>query len=137
VVSFYRSVGDVSLLVNSAWTARDVLVHLVFWHESFARNVDDLAHGLRPTPLRGTYAELGRRAAEEAEGRSIEELLTRLMAAQRGIEESIFDPRVTSIPYKVGSRPYSPAEHLSIVNEHVGNHLSKVESVYAARTGSS
>jgi hypothetical protein len=131
LVDFYRRVGGATVPVNAKWTARDALVHVVFWHESFARNVGDLARGVKPAPLKGTYAELGRRAATEAEGRSIEELLTRLMSAQSVIEESILDPRVVSIPYKIGSRPYSPAEHLSIVNEHVGGHLSKVESAYA------
>ena len=133
VVQFYQSIGDIAVLVNATWTARDTLVHVVFWHESFARNVGNLARGVKPTPLKGTYPELGRRATAEAEGCSTEELLTRLTDAQRAIEESIFDSRVTSIPYKVGSRPYSPSEHLSIVNEHVGDHLSKVESAYAAR----
>jgi hypothetical protein len=49
-----------------------------------------------------------------------------LAAAQETIEESIFDPKVVSIPYKVGSRPYAPAEHLSVVNDHVAGHLSQV-----------
>lgn len=130
-VEFYRGVDDTAVLVNSTWTARDALVHVVFWHESFARNVGDLARGVKPTPLKGTYAELGRRASKEAEGCTIEELLSRLMSAQRIIEEAIVSPLVISIPYKVGSRPYTPAEHLGIVNDHVGGHLAKVESAYA------
>jgi hypothetical protein len=136
LVDFYRSVGDVSVMVNSRWTARDALVHVVFWHESFARNVSDLARGVRPVPHKGTYAELGRRAADEAEGCSIEDLVTRLTCAQSVIETTILDLGVTSIPYKAGSRPYTPAEHLSVVNDHVGDHLAKVEAAYAARSRS-
>lgn len=132
LVVFYRGVGDAAVLVNSTWTARDALVHVVFWHESFARNVRDVACGMKPAPLKGSYAELDRRAAAEAEGQSTEGLLTRLICAQRVIEESILDPRVVSIPYKVGSRQYSPGEHLSVVDEHISGHLAKVESAYAA-----
>lgn len=131
VVDFYQNVDDPTIMVNTTWTARDVLVHVVFWHESFARNVRDLANGVRPTPLKGTYIELGRRAADEAVDRSIEELLARLIGAQQAVEEFIYDPYVTSIPYKVGSRPYSPAEHLGVVNEHVSHHLREVQSAAA------
>jgi len=136
VVEFYRGIGDASVLVNTTWTARDVLVHLVFWHESFARNVRDLAGGVKPTPLKGTYAQLGRQAAAEARGLCVEELLVRLAAAQGVVERCVFEPGVVSIPYKVGSRPYGPAEHLSVVNEHVAAHLGKVRLAYAVQAAS-
>lgn len=132
LTDLYRSIGEASALVNSAWTARDALVHVVFWHESFARNVRDLAGGIRPTPLKGTYAELGERASAEAQGLPVKELLGRMISAQRIIEQSVYNPLVTSIPYKVGSRPYGADEHLKIVNEHVRGHLNQVRTAYAA-----
>lgn len=132
LVAVYRSIGEASALVNSAWTARDALIHVVFWHESFARNVHDLARGIKPTPLKGTYAELGRRASAEAQDLSIAELLDRMTSAQNIIERSVHHPLVTSIPYKVGSRPYGANEHLAVVNEHVRGHLNQVRLAYAA-----
>jgi hypothetical protein len=130
-IELYRHVGDSDVLVNESWTARDALVHIVFWHESFARNVADLAAGTTPRPLKGSYAELGRRAAKDAEGVSIDVLLARLTRAQGDVAGAILDARVVSIPYKVGSRPYGPDEHLSIVNEHVEGHLAKVRKAQA------
>lgn len=138
VIGFYEGIGEADVLVNSSWTARDALVHVVFWHESFARNVDALARGDKPAPLRGTYAQLAERASDEAAGQSVHELLERLAQAQRTIERSILDPRVVSIPYKAGSRPYAPAEHLGVVDEHVDGHLRKVQLAYStARARSS
>jgi len=107
----------------------------VFWHESFARNVGDLASGRKPKPLKGTYAELSARATEENRDSTIEELLGRLASAQRTIEQSVFSPGVGLIPYKVGSRPYSAEEHLGVVNDHVAGHLSKVETAWAKQPG--
>ena len=135
VVAFYGRLNSAEFPVNAAWTARDALVHVVFWHESFARNVEDLAAGRKPRPLKGTYAELGVRASEEAAGQSIAVLLSRLESAQCVIRSSIFDPKVTLIPYKVGSRPYPPSEHLAIVNDHVAGHLRKVKSAHAQYGG--
>ena len=37
-------------MVDTRWTSRDVVGHLAFGHESFARNVGDLGHGRVPTP---------------------------------------------------------------------------------------
>lgn len=131
VHGFYAKLDDASFLANTSWTARDILVHIVFWHESFARNVTDLANGVKPKPLKGTYAQLGRRSAEAFAGCSIEELLARLTDAQKAIEASILNPRISLIPYKVGSRSYSPKEHLSIVNDHLRDHLNKLRIVSA------
>ncbi len=127
VIGFFEGIGDAGFLVNSSWTARDALVHVVFWHESFARNVSALACGDKPVPLKGTYAQLAQRAGDEAAGQTIHQLLERLAQAQRAIEDSILDPRVVLIPYKAGSRPYTPAEHLSVVNEHVAEHLRTIK----------
>ncbi len=144
VIAFYRSLGsggahsdpggspEADFSVSSAWTARDALVHVVFWHESFARNVGDLAGARAPRPLKGTYARLSERASEENRDSTVEELLGRLASAQRTIEQSVFNPAVGLIPYKVGSRPYSATEHLSVVSEHVSGHLKKVEAAWDA-----
>lgn len=134
-VDLYRSLGDTSFLASTSWTARDVLVHIVFWHESFARNVSDLANGVKPKPLKGTYAQLGQRGAEAFADFSIDELLGRLSDAQKTIGDSICNPRVTLIPYKVGSRSYAPAEHLSVVTDHIRDHLKKLRNAAAAAAG--
>ena len=132
LIDFYNRTGDTSGLANTAWTVRDVLVHIVFWHESFARNVSDLARGVKPKPLRGTYAQLALRSGEEFVDCTIDEMLDRLITAQRTISELIDNPNIELIPYKVGSRSYAPAEHLSIVRDHIQNHLKKLREIPAA-----
>ncbi len=139
VIDFYRTLEIANVpdaagfSVGAVWTARDALVHIVFWHESFARNVDDLADGRAPTPLKGTYAQLSARAAEENRDVTTAELLGRLESAQRTIEQSVLSPQVRLIPYKVGSRSYLAPEHLRVVNEHVSGHFRKVETGWANR----
>ena len=41
----FQSLPDTQVAVYDDWTARDVLAHLTFWHESFARNLTDLVGG--------------------------------------------------------------------------------------------
>ena len=126
LVAVARALPDPNAVTTAEWTARDVLAHLVFWHESFARNVADLAAGRRPTPLSGTYAALAARTRTELGGLGIEALIARLMEAQGVIRGSVGDPTITLIPYRRGSRPYPPEEHLAVVRDHVRAHTREL-----------
>jgi hypothetical protein len=119
-------------IVVDEWTAGDVLRHLTFWHESFARNTSALAKGATPDPLSGTYAQLNRRCFDEMCGLSTETLLDRLSTAQAVVERDILSPSIALIPYRKGSKPYTPEEHLNLVSEHISEHLHDIERAVAA-----
>lgn len=109
------------------WGAREVLAHLTFWHESFARNVRDCAAGRKPTPLQGTLAALNRRSVDEVRDCTAAALVQRLADAQAVIRANILAPRLTLIPYRRGARDYSPEEHLEIVERHIRQHLKQLQ----------
>ena len=120
------------ILVYAGWTAKDILAHLTFWHESFARNVGDLVHGRKPSPLRGKYSELNRRCFAEFGPLTQEEILARLIDAHHIIQTNILNETLELIPYRIGSRDYSPEEHLQIVADHIHNHTRDIEKVIRA-----
>ena len=113
--------------VYDEWNPSGILRHLTFWHESFARNVFDLVQGRKPTPLKGKLSELNQRSVGSMSALSVEQLLSRLEAAQNIIRENILSERLLSIPYRKGSRDYSPEEHLEIVTGHIQGHLKAIE----------
>jgi hypothetical protein len=113
-------------LVYERWSAKDVLAHLTFWHESFARNVRDLAQGIKPTPLKGRLSDLNQQGVDEMRSLTLAQVSQRLMTAQALIREHILNPKLTSIPYRKGSRDYSPEEHLELVIGHIQLHLKDV-----------
>jgi hypothetical protein len=115
------------VLVDGSWTVRDVVGHVTFWHESFARNVDDLIHGRRPTPLRGRLADLNERGVAEARALPLDTIVDRFRAAHATIRASILSPTLGLIPYRVGSRPYTPSEHLEVVRDHIRTHSHSLE----------
>ena len=119
--------ADPETIVYDDWTAKDILGHLTFWHESFARNVSDLVEGRKPMPLKGKLVDLNRRSVEESRDVNIEQLIERLSTAQQTIRQSILSPSLTLIPYRKGSRDYAPEEHLEIVNDHIVGHLKAIE----------
>ena len=125
----YQTMTDPDSMVYAEWTAKDVLGHITFWHESFARNVSDLANGVKPTPLKGRLTDLNRQSAEEMRQQPLEAVTARFTAAHNVILENILNPGLTLIPYKKGSRDYTPEEHLDIVNGHIQEHLKDVKTI--------
>lgn len=126
LVDFYQSLPSPAIPVYERWSAKDVLAHLTFWHESFARNVDDLAHGRQPSPLKGRLSDLNQRGVDEMTHLSLAEVLARFEAAQAILRAHILNPALTLIPYRKGSREYTVEEHLDIVNDHINLHLRDV-----------
>ncbi|MBE0672936.1 MAG: ClbS/DfsB family four-helix bundle protein [Anaerolineales bacterium] len=122
----YKNMANPEIAVYEEWTAKDILGHIVFWHESFARNVRDIVNDIKPTPLKGKYSDLNQRCFDEMRQKTVEEIIQRLEAAHRVIRENILNPKLVLIPYKKGSRDYTPEEHLDIVNEHIKEHLSGI-----------
>lgn len=122
----FKNLANPEIAVYEAWTAKDILGHIVFWHESFARNVRDIVTDIKPTPLKGKYSDLNQRCYDEMRQKTVGEIIQRLETAHRIIRENILNPGLGLIPYKKGSRDYTPDEHLEIVNEHIQEHLSDI-----------
>jgi hypothetical protein len=115
--------------VNAGWTAAQILRHVTFWHESFARNVLDLVSGRKPKPLKGKYRDLTQLCFDSLGDLPDETILIRLDAAQKTIRDKILNSMLGMIPYIVGSRDYSPEEHLGVVEEHVRGHLQDIQKM--------
>ncbi len=126
-----RALPNPDRIVSDDWTIKDMLSHVTFWHESFARNVADLANGRKPTPLKGKLADLNQRGVDELRGCTFGEVIARLEAAHKVIQANILKPTLTLIPYRKGSRDYSPEEHLDIVNKHIEQHLKGIRAASA------
>lgn len=126
LLNVYQNLPDPNGMVYELWTAKDVLAHLTFWHESFARNVGDLADGVKPTPLKGRFIDLNQGGVDAMKPLTLAQVLERFTAAHAVIRANILNPRLTLIPYKKGSRDYSPEEHLDIVYDHIREHLRDV-----------
>jgi hypothetical protein len=132
LLAVYQGMQHPEMVAIGEWTAKDLLGHIVFWHESFAQNVCDIASGVKPRPLKGKLSDLNQQSVEEMRLYSIETLISRLEAAHRDIQENILNPRLEQIPYRKGSRDYTPEEHLEIVNRHISGHLKEIENVLSA-----
>ena len=91
------------------------------------RHREALAHLLYGLEERGGFIQL---TGEVGAGKTT---LCRsvLDTAPAGVDVAlILNPRLTLIPYKKGSRDYSPEEHLEIVIGHIQLHLKDVKAAH-------
>ena len=129
-IHFYQKGLDYHLMVYALWNAKDILGHITFWHESFARNISDLGEGIKPSPLKGKLSEVNRASVGTTKNVSVTDLIDRLKKAQQIVERYIFMEEIDLIPYKKGSRDYSREEHLLIVAQHIRRHLKDLKKIY-------
>ena len=125
--NLYHTMVHPETEIYEGWTAKDILGHITFWHESFARNVSALAEGREPIPLKGKYVDLNQRSVEETRTLTTAQIMGKLQVAHQIIQENILSEKLELIPYRKGSREYTPEEHLDIVNRHILEHLKSVE----------
>jgi len=131
LIAICGQLPDPNAAVYEGWSVKDILGHLTFWHESFARNVDDLAHDRKPTPLKGKLGDLNQQGVDVMRQCTLEEVMSRLETAHRIIQTNILNPKLTLIPYRKGSRDYTPEEHLKIVADHMQQHLKGIRHAQA------
>lgn len=136
---FYRVPGlDLRVMVNHRWDTRDMLAHIVAWHESFARNLELLAAGESADPPRGTLREVNKAGVIALEGRSVAQLTRRARKAQRVIESHIHDESIGMIPYRRPGTSYTRAQHLDVVRGHINDHFWQLIDIHAGvRRGAS
>lgn len=130
-IIFFEQGLDYDKMIYEYWNAKDVLGHITFWHESFARNISDLGKNIKPSPLKGKLSEVNKQSVEATKNESVENLIKRLKEAQNTIEEYVFLDKVNLIPYKKGSRDYSKLEHLEVVSNHIHKHLKDISKKYS------
>jgi hypothetical protein len=123
LVQFFKKELDFNQMIYTHWSMKDILGHLTFWHESFAKNLQDLTDSVKPNPLKGKLSEVNQMSVDTTRAESIHNLINRLQTAQNSIKRNIGNNSIKLIPYKKGSRDYSRIEHLQIVAHHIKKHL--------------
>lgn len=132
VIGFFDNAWDYDRIVYTDWTAKDVLGHLVMWHESFARNVDSLVQERKATPLKGSLTEVNETGVRESRKYSLRELQDKMRQAHEIIMRHILDEKIHLIPYKKGSRDYTRDEHMEVVYRHIRGHLADLRRTYSS-----
>lgn len=115
------------LMVTDQWSVKDVLCHLVSWHEYYAANYEALAEGREQPLYEGSTGKRNLDTVRELRINKTADLITRLWRAQRTLEKSILEGKVEQMTYKKNGRVYTTPDFLDMVAGHVATHTKHIK----------
>lgn len=126
-------------LLEKPWGPRQVLAHLVFWHEAYARQLEAHLTGKGWLLPEGTFDQLNAHAVASLEHVGVPTLLARFRAANTRLGRLALDPKAAGvrIQLKQGSKSWLPGEFLVMVEAHIRRHGEKLRKQHAPRGKSS
>ena len=131
LLRFFDNEHDFSKIIYTDWTAKDVLAHIVMWHESFVNTITAIINETEPELLKGLLYEINDRGVKEFRQYSVEALSKKLANAQEIIRNTIHHKKIALIPYRKNSkRKYTTEEHLEIVYKHIQGHYNDIIKKY-------
>ena len=112
-----------------AWGPKEVLAHLVFYHELYVAQALAYLAGTRVELLKGRYSDLNAEAAKRYRDVPMDDLVGRLRIANRRLGElcAANDPDQIVVPIKTGVRPYRLAKLIPEVASHIRNHQRQLQ----------
>lgn len=113
-----------SALFEKPWGPRQVLSHLVFWHEGYVRQIEARQSGKGWLLPEGNFKELNARAVESLVAVSVPTLLARFRAANTRLCRLAGQPGAASIhiQLKADSKAWPLDEFLVKVEAHIRGH---------------
>jgi hypothetical protein len=114
---------------RESWGPREVLIHLVFWHEQYAQIASAVARSKKPLLLKGTARALNDAAVAREINAPIDELLRRWTRAHTRFSAVARSPRASEIrmPLRVGARARPLADLIRLVARHIRKHQAKLQ----------
>jgi hypothetical protein len=132
-IGFTRSLSAQTLKASGTdrWGPREVLIHLVFWHEQYASIASAVAAKRPPKLHAGTIGDVNRFAVAEDAETSVETLIARWTKANRRLAgvASRRDAVRLRIPLREKSKQWPLADLLRVAAGHIGKHEAILRKV--------
>jgi hypothetical protein len=124
-------------LLERPWGPRQVLSHLVFWHETYVRQTEARLADKGWLLPEGTFNELNAQAVASLAAVGVATLLARFRAANKRLCSLARQPRasVVDIQVKADSKAWPLGEFLVMVEAHIRRHGEELRKTYFPRGG--
>lgn len=115
-----------SFMATDEWTVKEVLCHIVFWHENYAANYKALADGKEPPLYDAPGYQLNYDGVTLFNRHSVPTLIRRAQKAQSILKIAILESRIPQMTYKKNGRTYKTEEFLDMVARHIHTHTLQI-----------
>lgn len=113
-------------MATKEWTVKEVLCHIVFWHENYAANYNALANNEVP-PLPEGMSTINVRGVASLKKYPTKDLIERLQKAHASLCTSIVEKNVPQMTYSKGGRTYATEYFLEMIARHIATHTNQVK----------
>jgi hypothetical protein len=115
-------------LAEREWGPKEVLAHLVYYHELYVAQMDALLAGAPFEPPQGRYSDLNAQAVARSRGVPPAELVARFRAANRRFCELAASPQAQALVLEIkrGVKPRRLDSLIPEIEAHVRNHLRQL-----------
>jgi hypothetical protein len=122
-------------LIEKPWGPRQVLSHLVFWHETYVRQIEARQSGKGWLLPEGNFNELNARAVASLAAVGVPTLLARFRAANTRLCRLAGQPGAASalIQLKADSKAWPLGEFLVKVEAHIRTHGEEIRRTHGVR----
>ena len=115
---------------TNKWGAREVFIHIVFWHEQYASITKDLLRNGKPLLLTGSHVDINAFAVEQNIDVPIEVLIDRLHKAQADLSP-LYDSAINlRIAFKEGWKARAYPDAIELIEQHILSHLARLKKRY-------
>lgn len=137
VEAFCGTIGKLPAraFLEKPWGPRQVLAHLVFWHETYVRQVEAGLAGIGWLFPEGTLKELNARAVASLSGVGVPTMLARFRTANSRLCRLAADPRSAGarVQLKRDTKSWPLSEFILEVEAHVRRHGEEIRRNYSLR----
>ena len=129
-ISYFRAEADSEARID-LWTPREVLCHMIYWHQATIEGIESVASGGEPHRIYASTDEMNARAVGRAAERDVAQLIEditplqeRLASGARALE----DPDVTVLVRADGTE-LTATQRLEGITRHWLGHLEELNAV--------
>ena len=116
--------------IKQQWGAREVFIHIVFWHEEYARITHERLSNQEPRVLPGTHIEINALAVEHYRDLPVDELIDKLLKAQAGLLLMYEQAKDLRIAFKQHGAVLPFSEMVEDIEKHIRSHLERLKKRY-------
>jgi hypothetical protein len=133
-LAYFQGPGGQAKVRVGRWGPREVLCHLVWWHQATVEGMESVLSGGDPYRFYASVDEMNARAVGRLAGKNINQLadLVRQFQARLGkAAQALPDPQVTVLVFGDGSGR-SVLQRLETMAHHWDEHLKELQALSAA-----
>ncbi len=128
-LDYFTGPGKGSDVRIDLWTPREVLCHMIFWHQATLEGIESVASGGGPTRLYADTDEMNARAVGRAAGKNVDQLADQVRQLHSRLVEGVRkmpDPNATVLIRANGAQ-MSAIQRVEAISNHWREHLKEMQ----------